>query len=65
MSPSTLVKKRVISTASVLSASLSASRSRTIDFASFMVLVRTLSPRSHTAMLVACRSWTWVTACSE
>ena len=65
MSPSTRAKNLVISTESVFMVSLRASRSETMLAASRMSLERTLSPRSQTATLVAWRSCTCETACSE
>lgn len=46
----------VSSTANVFKLSLNSSNSRTIIGALVKLLLRTLSPRSHTATPVACRS---------
>lgn len=65
MSPSTLAKNFVNSIDSVFRLSLSSSSSLTMIPALVMLLLRTLSPRSQTATLVACRSPTCETPFSE
>lgn len=55
-SPSTLAKNRVNSTARVFRLSLRSSSSLTMMGADVIFVDRTLSPRSHTATPVACRS---------
>lgn len=65
MSPSTLAKNLVSSVASVFRLSDSSSRALTIMGADVMLLDRTLSPRSHTATPVACKSPIWFMPFSE